>query len=107
MFVKLLRRKQFNVALVEAPTLYRLLKIHFIGYDECKNVAGIIAQIIRFREENAVHRNDLLDLIIKLKNKHSIDDKVISSSLNNNGTSKNGATSFERKKDVDGKLFVN
>lgn len=89
-FAKSLWRTLANVLLVEAPALYKMFRMHFLGYDECENFAKIIQQTIEFREKHGIYRNDFLDLIIKIKNNLSIDDKDMQSSHNNNGKIKKG-----------------
>lgn len=104
LFAKSLWRTLSNITLVEAPTLYSFFKMHFLGYDECENFAKIIQETIQFREKHGINRNDFLDLIIKIKNNISIDDKDIHASHNNNGNVKNGDTpSCEVDKNEEGK----
>lgn len=67
----------FKLFLVAAFTnLCRKLKIKMIADDVSEFYTNIVKQTILHREENDVKRNDLLNLMLQLKNKGRLDDDV-------------------------------
>lgn len=104
MFARSLWRSLANVMLMEAPTLYWFLGMHFLDYDECENIADIVQRTIQFREKHKTNSNDFLDLIIKIKKDLSTDDKEIQSLHNDNN---NGIPSCKLDNAEEGKNILN
>lgn len=56
------------------PRLARLLKLRFVDPTSAKFLKGVFFKTLTEREQNKIVRNDLLDLLIKLKNEDAADD---------------------------------
>lgn len=58
------------------PRLARLLKLRFVDPSSAAFLKGVFFKTLTEREQNQITRNDLLDLLIKLKNEDKADNSI-------------------------------
>lgn len=65
------------------PRTANLLRMTLTDKKVSEFLLNLVETTVKYREKNNVHRNDFLDLLIKVKNNQLLDEKVRTSSSNN------------------------
>lgn len=80
-------RKIKRILISLSPTITRFLKLKLNKVEVSEFIINVIRQTVEYRERNNIERNDMLNLLIKLKNGQHLD--------NENGVSKDSHNSLD------------
>lgn len=82
-----------NLLNILAPSLIGLLKVRSVKKEYADFFHNVVRDMVKYREDNGVQRNDFLDLLMKIKRGHNLADENNSKSIINENNDKEG--SFE------------
>lgn len=80
-FATTLRNGAVNLAFLLFPSLMAFFKFHLIHKESEEYLVGTLSEIIRYREENQISRNDFVETLIKLRNSVAENEERLSIEL--------------------------